>query len=72
MLYALEKKKSHHRIEIVEDLQMDEDGWFLEVRWIKKKTDKIEKTSCIIRKDLEDWLSGFKSDGWYLISTQVI
>jgi hypothetical protein len=72
MLYALEKKRSPYWIEIVEDLEMDSEGWFLEVRWIKTKTRKVEKTSCIIRKDLDDWLSGFKSEGWYLISTQVI
>jgi hypothetical protein len=72
MICSLSKNRSPYRIEIVEDLSMDSSGWFLEVRWIRKKTKKIKYTSCIIRKDLLDWISNLKSEGWYPTETKNI
>jgi hypothetical protein len=67
ILYRLEKPKSRSHIIFVEDLGMDEDGWFISVKWINTKTGEINRESCIIRKDIESWLNPLLRDGWVKI-----
>jgi hypothetical protein len=59
--FILEKPKSRQRIEVVPD---EQDDWFIDVNWVEKKTDKISRTSRIIRKDLDTWMSQLERQGW--------
>jgi hypothetical protein len=43
---------------------MDPDGWFLEVMYIEKKTNKMAHKHCIILKDLPTWIRSIENDGW--------
>ncbi len=65
-IYVLNKPRARQRIEIHVDYKMDEDGWFLDVQYIEKKTSKLAHKHCIIRKDLDNWLSSLKNEGWIL------
>jgi len=62
--YILEKPKSRRRIEVIPDAT---DNWFIDIIWIEKKTGKIVRTSCIIRKDLDIWMRSLQSEGWEII-----
>jgi hypothetical protein len=57
----LEKPRSRQRIEVIPD---SNDDWFIDIKWVEKKTEKIVRSSCIIRKDLETWIKSFERDGW--------
>lgn len=57
----LEKPKSRQRIEVVPDAN---DDWFIDIKWVEKKSGKIARSSCIIRKDLESWISHLERQGW--------
>jgi hypothetical protein len=59
--FILEKPKSRQRIEVVPD---EQDDWFIDINWVEKKTDKISRTSRIIRKDLDTWMSQLERQGW--------
>jgi hypothetical protein len=59
--FILEKPKSRQRIEVVPD---EQDDWFIDVKWVEKKTDKISRSSRIIRKDLDTWMSQLERQGW--------
>jgi hypothetical protein len=65
VLYHLIKTKAKTEIIFVEDLWMDEDGWFITVRHVNKKDNSINRESCIIRKDVPTWLDSYLRDGWY-------
>ena len=45
---------------------MDSDGWFFEIRYIEKKTNKTAHAHCVIKKDLESWLRSLQSEGWIM------
>jgi len=62
--YILEKPKSRQRIEVIPDAT---DNWFIDITWIEKKTGKIVRTSCIIRKDLDVWMRSLRGEGWEII-----
>jgi hypothetical protein len=64
ILHRLEKPKSRTHIIFVEDLGMDDEGWFISVKWIYTKTGEIKRESCIIRKSISDWLNPLLRDGW--------
>ena len=62
------KQKSKLRIEVYRDYSMSPDGWFLDIRFIENKSNKISHRHCVIEKDLEGWERGFVIDGWLLIN----
>jgi hypothetical protein len=64
VLHHLVKTKAKNEIIFVEDLWMDEDGWFITVRHINKKDNSINRESCIIRKDIPTWLTSYLQEGW--------
>jgi hypothetical protein len=67
ILHTLTKSRSKYRIDFIVDPHKDNtDGWFILVRWIEKKTEKITDESMIIRKDVNTWISNLKSTGWQL------
>lgn len=70
VLYHLEKPRSRYKIIFVEDLAMDPDGWFIDVQYRWKKDDKIERSSCIILKDVKAHLSPLLREGWEIIESQ--
>lgn len=47
-------------IDVDEEMNTDDDEWFLKVSYIKNNTDTEVSSSCIIRKDLKTWLGSFK------------
>jgi hypothetical protein len=59
--FILEKPKSRQRIEVVPD---EQDDWFIDVKWVEKKSNKVSRSSRIIRKDLETWMSHLERQGW--------
>ena len=64
-LHTLIKPKSKFEIQFVVDPHPDnDDGWFILVKHIVKKTGKTDRESLIIRKDVNTWISHFNSDGW--------
>lgn len=67
-LHSFDKPKSKQYIEIVADLAMDPDGWFLKVKYIEKKTNKIASSHCIILKDLDQWKNKLMREGWIIQS----
>jgi hypothetical protein len=63
-IHVLNKPKSKQRVEILVDYDMDPDGWFLEVKYIEKKSGNVAHKHCIILKDLDNWLSMLSKEGW--------
>lgn len=63
-ILILKKPRAKQQIEIVENLEMSSDGWFLDVRFVEIKTEKIVDQHCIIRKDLDNWISYLKTLDW--------
>lgn len=63
-IIILKKPKAKQRVEIVENLDMSDDGWFLSVNFIENKTEKIIDKHCIIKKDLDNWLNYLGTLGW--------
>lgn len=63
-IFIFNKKSSPRRIEIHVAYDLDPDGWFIEIRWIRKKTDKLDRKSVILSKELDDWIASFKESGW--------
>jgi hypothetical protein len=64
LIHIFNKPKARQRIEIRIDYEMDPDGWFLEVMYIEKKTNKMAHKHCIILKDLPTWIRSIENDGW--------
>lgn len=65
-VYVLTKPKARQTIEVFVDKSMDDDGWFFEIRYIEKKTNKTAHAHCVIKKDLESWLRSLQSEGWIM------
>lgn len=59
--------KGRNQIDIVEDLGMDEDGWFLTVKRIKTKTGELKSESCIIRKNAQVWIDSYLREGYRVV-----
>jgi len=64
ILHHLSKPKSRQDIVFEEDLAMDSDGWFIRVKHINKKDGSTASSSCIILKDMEQWLNTYIRDGY--------
>ena len=64
ILHHLSKPKSRQDIVFEEDLAMDPDGWFIRVKHVNKKDGSTASSSCIILKDIEQWLSMYNKDGY--------
>jgi REP element-mobilizing transposase RayT len=43
-----------------------EDDWFVDLNHVDNKTGKIIRNSMIIEKDVEIFISNYKSQGWTL------
>ena len=65
-VYVLTKPKARQTIEVFVDKSMDSDGWFFEIRYIEKKTNKTAHAHCVIKKDLESGLRSLQSEGWIM------
>ena len=65
-VYVLTKPKARQTIEVFVDKSMDVDGWFFEIRYVEKKTNKTAHAHCVIKKDLEFWLRSLQSEGWIM------
>lgn len=65
-IYVLTKPKARQTIEVFVDKSMDLDGWFFEIRYVEKKTNKKAHAHCVIKKDLESWLRSLQSEGWIM------
>jgi len=70
ILYHLQKPKAKNEILFVEDIGMDEDGWFISVRHQNTKTKAIQREHCIILKNVDTWLEGYLRDGYVDIITE--
>lgn len=64
LTHLFNKPKARHRIEIWIDYEMDPDGWFIEIKYIEKKTDKLAHKHCVILKDLPNWIRSLTNEGW--------
>jgi len=69
VLHILDKPRSKQYIKFVVD-PTDEDGWFIHVQWIDKKTEKIKSQSTIIRKDVERWKGSLIGMGGWIESNE--
>lgn len=65
-VYVLSKSKSRQKIEVSVDESMGSDGWFFEIKYVEKKTNKTANSHCVIKKDLESWLRSLQSEGWII------
>jgi hypothetical protein len=65
-LHHLQKSKGRYDIIFEEDLKMDPDGWFIIVKKINKKDGSIADESCIILKDVPQWVDSFIRSGYVL------
>jgi hypothetical protein len=66
LTYSLNKPRSRQKIEIYVDEKMDPDGWFFEIRYVEKKTNKTAHAHCVIKKDLESWVRSLQNEGWII------
>lgn len=66
ILYELKKKYAKSTITFEEDLNMDSDGWFINIK-NKTKNGILKRNSLIIRKDIETWLNKYLNDGWEIV-----
>ena len=64
ILHILKKPKTRNNIIFVEDLGMDEDGWFITVRFVANKSGETIREHCIIEKNLKTWLDQYIRDGY--------
>jgi hypothetical protein len=70
ILYHLQKPTAKNEILFIEDIRMDEDGWFISVRHQNIKTKAIQREHCIILKNVDTWLKGYLQDGYVDIITE--
>ena len=68
ILHHLSKPKSRQDIVFEEDLSMDPDGWFIRVKHVNKKDGSTASSSCIILKDVGQWMSTYIRDGYSKIT----
>lgn len=59
----LKKDRARKEIHFVTDFSMDPDGWFISVKSIQ--SGKVTSESCIIKKDLEQWIDSYRREGWF-------
>ena len=67
--HIMNKHRSPDQIIIEADDWMNEfedKDWFLEVKFIKKKSKEVKDKMSIIMADLKGFVSFFESDGWVL------
>lgn len=64
ILHHFRKPRAKYDVIFEEDLDMDEDGWFIRVKRVQKTNGKYAYESCIIRKDIPDWVSPLIRDGY--------
>ena len=60
----LTKKYAKNYIVIKPNKSMSSDGWFIDINYHAKKTDKIVETETIIEKDLEHFMYRLKQNGY--------
>lgn len=65
-IYVFNKPKARQKIEIFIDKSMDSEGWFYEIQYIEKKTNKKSHSHCVIKKDIESWIRSLQNDGWII------
>ena len=64
LIHLLNKPRSKQKIEVWIDYEMDPDGWFLDIQYIEKKTNKLAHKHCIILKDFPNWFGSIIREGW--------
>lgn len=61
ILHKFEKPRAKTYCIIEED---KDDPWFVYVKKIEIKTGKLNDSSMIIAKDVDDWVEGLQKSGW--------
>jgi hypothetical protein len=47
-------------------VSQNEDDWFVDLNHVNNKTGKIVRSSMIIEKDVESFISNYKTKGWII------
>ena len=55
--------KNNSRTEIIFEQEKD-DEYFYQIIFRSVKTKKITKSMMVTKRDIDDYLSGYKNDGW--------
>lgn len=61
ILHRFEKPRSKTYCIIEED---KDEPWFVYVKKIENKSGKLNDSSMIIAKDVDDWVKGLEESGW--------
>jgi hypothetical protein len=70
ILHHLRKPKAKCDIIFEEDLEMDDDGWFITVKHVQRNNGKITRESCIILKNVSAWLDPYLREGYVDLTTE--
>lgn len=72
ILIELDKKRAISKIIFEENIKMDNtDKWFIDVKKVKKKTDKLMSVSTILRKDIDTWVNIYQKEGWEIVKNKL-
>jgi hypothetical protein len=63
ILHKFKHPKKKADVIFEEDLEMDEDGWFISIKYVQKNG-SLKREHCIIRKDVEQFVSMLIRDGY--------
>ena len=64
ILYRLSKPRARTFIIIEEDLEMDDEGWFIAIKHYNIKDDLLNYESCITKNDIQTRLRSLQNTGW--------
>lgn len=65
VLIKMSKKRTLSDIIFEENLKMDKvDKWYIDVKRIKRKDNKVMSLNTILRKDVDTWVNIYKKEGW--------
>ena len=62
---------NHIVIDVDDEMNMDDDDWFISVKYIKTKTGVMASQSCIVRKDLNGWLTSLKRQKYVIDNEEI-
>ena len=62
---------NHIVIDVDDEMNMDDDDWFISVKYIKTKTCVMASQSCIVRKDLDGWLTSLKRQKYVIDNEEI-
>ena len=62
---------NHIVIDVDDEMNMDDDDWFISVKYIKTKTGVMASQSCIVRKDLDGLLTSLKRQKYVIDNEEI-